>query len=38
MEEVGQILELEALKETPQGVYLITDKDEEILLPNNLTR
>jgi predicted RNA-binding protein (virulence factor B family) len=34
MEEVGQILELEAYKETPQGVYLITDDDKEILLPN----
>jgi predicted RNA-binding protein (virulence factor B family) len=32
--EVGKILELEALKETPQGVYLVTDTDEEILLPN----
>ena len=34
MEEIGQILELEALKVTPQGVYLITKGDEEILLPN----
>lgn len=34
MEEVGQILELEALKVTPQGVYLITKDDKEILLPN----
>ena len=34
MEEVGQILELEAFKETPQGVYLITEDDKEILLPN----
>ncbi|MCO6501124.1 MAG: GntR family transcriptional regulator [Vicingus serpentipes] len=34
MKEIGQILELEALKETPQGVYLITDEDKEILLPN----
>lgn len=33
-EEVGKILELEALKETPQGVYLVTESDEEILLPN----
>lgn len=33
-EEVGKILELEALKETPQGVYLVTETDEEILLPN----
>ena len=33
-EEVGEILELEALKETPQGVYLVTESDEEILLPN----
>ncbi len=34
MEEIGQILELEALKVTPQGVYLITKDDKEILLPN----
>ncbi|PCI95570.1 MAG: GntR family transcriptional regulator [Flavobacteriales bacterium] len=34
MKEVGQILELEALKDTPQGVYLITDDGKEILLPN----
>ncbi len=34
MEEVGQILKLEALKVTPQGVYLITKDDKEILLPN----
>jgi predicted RNA-binding protein (virulence factor B family) len=34
MKEIGQILELEALKDTPQGVYLITDEGNEILLPN----
>ena len=34
MKEIGQILKLEALKDTPQGVYLITDEDQEILLPN----
>jgi predicted RNA-binding protein (virulence factor B family) len=34
MKEIGQILELEALKDTPQGVYLITDDGKEILLPN----
>jgi len=34
MKEIGQILTLEALKETPQGIYLITDEDKEILLPN----
>ena len=34
MKEIGQILELEALKDTPQGIYLITDEDNEILLPN----
>tara|TARA_R110001592_G_scaffold275745_1_gene542845 strand:- start:4772 stop:5611 length:840 start_codon:yes stop_codon:yes gene_type:complete len=31
---IGQTVELEALKTTPQGVYLITDKDDELLLPN----
>ncbi len=34
MKEIGQTLELEALKDTPQGIYLITDEDQEILLPN----
>ena len=34
MKEIGQTVELKALKETPQGVYLITDNEEEILLPN----
>lgn len=34
MKEVGQTLELEALKDTPQGIYLITDEEKEILLPN----
>jgi predicted RNA-binding protein (virulence factor B family) len=34
MKEIGQILELEALKDTPQGIYLITDDGKEILLPN----
>ena len=34
MKEIGQILKLEALKETPQGIYLITDEEQEILLPN----
>ena len=33
MSEIGQILNLEALKETPQGVYLISGNNE-ILLPN----
>ena len=34
MKEIGQILELEAYKETPQGVYLLTEDGKEILLPN----
>jgi len=34
MKEIGQTLELEAVKDTPQGIYLITDEDQEILLPN----
>lgn len=35
MEElIGKTVELEALKTTPQGVYLITNKNDEILLPN----
>ncbi|MCB9359671.1 MAG: GntR family transcriptional regulator [Flavobacteriales bacterium] len=35
MEElIGQTVELEALKTTPQGVYLITEKNDELLLPN----
>jgi len=34
MKEIGYIHELEALKTTPQGVYLITDEGQEILLPN----
>ena len=34
MKEVGLILELEAVKLMPQGMYLITDDDKEILLPN----
>ena len=34
MKEIGQILELEAIKDTPQGIYLITDEQQEILLPN----
>ena len=34
MKEVGQILELEASKVTPQGIYLINVEEEEILLPN----
>lgn len=34
MKEVGQILELEASKVTPQGIYLINEEAEEILLPN----
>ena len=34
MKEIGHIVELEALKTTPQGVYLITDEGNEILLPN----
>ncbi len=31
---VGETVELEALKTTPQGVYLITKDEQEILLPN----
>lgn len=31
---VGERIELEALKTTPQGVYLVTDEGQEILLPN----
>ncbi len=31
---VGETIELEALKTTPQGVYLITVDEQEILLPN----
>ncbi|WP_170227961.1 CvfB family protein [Vicingus serpentipes] len=31
---IGKTVALEALKTTPQGVYLITDKNDEILLPN----
>jgi len=31
---VGEIVELEAFKTMPQGVYLITEKGQEILLPN----
>ncbi|MBL4594422.1 MAG: GntR family transcriptional regulator [Flavobacteriales bacterium] len=34
MKEIGETLELEALKDTPQGIYLITDEEQEILLPN----
>jgi len=34
MKEIGYTVELEALKTTPQGVYLITDEQNEILLPN----
>ncbi len=34
MKEVGQTLELEAVKDMPQGIYLITDEGNEILLPN----
>jgi len=34
MKEIGQTLQLEAFKDTPQGIYLITDEDKEILLPN----
>lgn len=34
MKEIGQIVELELLKTTPQGVYLITDEENEILLPH----
>ena len=31
---IGERIELEAFKTTPQGVYLITDAGQEILLPN----
>ena len=34
MDIVGQTLELESVKDTPQGVYLLTPNDEELLLPN----
>jgi len=34
MKEIGQVIELVMHKLTPQGVYLLTDEDEEILLPN----
>lgn len=34
MKEIGYIIELEALKTTPQGVYLVTDDEQEILLPH----
>ncbi|MGE0562320.1 MAG: S1 RNA-binding domain-containing protein [Flavobacteriales bacterium] len=34
MKEIGHFVELEALKTTPQGMYLITDEQNEILLPN----
>jgi predicted RNA-binding protein (virulence factor B family) len=34
MKEIGHTVELEALKTTPQGIYLITDEQKEILLPN----
>ncbi|MCB0381439.1 MAG: GntR family transcriptional regulator [Flavobacteriales bacterium] len=34
MKEIGHFVELEALKTTPQGIYLITDEQNEILLPN----
>ncbi|PJC62543.1 MAG: GntR family transcriptional regulator, partial [Flavobacteriales bacterium CG_4_9_14_0_2_um_filter_32_27] len=34
MKEIGQIIELEFLKTTPQGAYLITDEENEILLPH----
>lgn len=31
---IGERIELEALKTMPQGVYLVTEDDREILLPN----
>lgn len=34
MKEIGYIVELELLKTTPQGVYLVTDDAQEILLPH----
>ena len=34
MDIVGQTLELESVKDTPQGVYLLTPDNEELLLPN----
>ncbi len=34
MKEIGYTVELEAIKTTPQGIYLITDEQKEILLPN----
>lgn len=34
MKEIGHIVELKILKTTPQGFYLITDEENEILLPH----
>ena len=34
MDIVGQTLELESVKDTPQGIYLLTPDNEELLLPN----
>jgi len=34
MDIIGQTLELESIKDTPQGVYLLTPDDKELLLPN----
>ncbi len=34
MKYVGQTLTLKAVKLMPQGMYLLTDEEEEILLPN----
>ncbi len=34
MKEIGYIVELKAIKTTPQGVYLINDENQEVLLPN----
>ena len=34
MQEIGNIVELESVKTTPQGIYLLTQEGEEILLPH----
>lgn len=34
MQEIGNIVELESVKTTPQGVYLITQEGVEVLIPH----
>ncbi|MCW8897420.1 MAG: S1-like domain-containing RNA-binding protein [Flavobacteriales bacterium] len=34
MQEIGNIVELESVKTTPQGVYLLTQEGGEVLLPH----